>query len=145
MYDVVAELRDGTIIQARTMEEVQEGNISKGRFPGQVGRGRWGRYRGDATDVKFVVAYASKSEVDVNDLETFVDENNDQFSKWSREEHLGVGRKLFYGSGGNGYSCSSLVRASVISSTIGSPHFSSSISVPRRPRLWMYSPVMYTL
>lgn len=92
MYDLVAELRDGTIVQARTMEEVQEADVSKGRFPGQVGRGRWGQYRGNGTDVKFVVAYAGESDVDVTDLETFVEENGEQFSKWKGLEISQNGR-----------------------------------------------------
>lgn len=92
MYDLVAELRDGTIVQGRTMQEVEEGNVSEGQFPGQVGRGRWGQYRDDATDVKIVVAYAGESDVDVADLETFVDENDDEFGAWNGLEVSQNGR-----------------------------------------------------
>jgi len=77
---LIDELSSETTVSGRTSEEPSDEDPASGRFDDMVARGNTATINGETTDRKWVVVYDNERNVDIDDLEEWVDENdgNDQ-------------------------------------------------------------------
>ena len=76
MATLTGELGAGSVVTGRTLEEVDNDNPDNGRFDHMVARGSSTTIDGDTAQRKWVVVYDEASDVDLDDLEDWVDEND---------------------------------------------------------------------
>jgi len=80
MNEVVSNISAGLYTSGRTREEVEETNEDYGQFKGQVASGNSWQVNGETTQFEGVLVFDSESDVDVPDIEDWL--NSDSFSDY---------------------------------------------------------------
>jgi|AntRauTorcE11897_2_1112592.scaffolds.fasta_scaffold09891_3 hypothetical protein len=95
--EMIDELGDGDIVIGSTMEPADETVDERGQFENQVAEGRVLDVNGDETDGKWVLVFEDEDDVDVDDVEDWVDasqDNGGDFEDWDDVEVSESGRTV---------------------------------------------------
>lgn len=76
MNTVLNQVGSGDIVFGFTREEVDDTNTDRGQFEGQVGTGVQANFNGDTTNVKYAIVHADSDEVDMDEIEDWVDDSD---------------------------------------------------------------------
>lgn len=93
MNTLVDVLGVGSITTARTLDEIRETDVDRGRFKGQVGLGRQYDVGGKRSDVKQVILFDDANDVDTGDVEDWQEQQADSnYSIWAQADNVDVGQ-----------------------------------------------------
>jgi hypothetical protein len=76
MNVILNQVGGGDIVFGTTQEEADDTNTDRAQFEGQVGTGVQGNFNGDTTNVKYALIFADSDEVDMDDIEDWVDDSD---------------------------------------------------------------------
>lgn len=87
---LVDELGDGTFVAGRTYEETTETNAAEGNFENEVAAGTSATIDGDTTEVTRIRVFEQADDVDVDAIEEWIDENDNNDETFDDHENIDV-------------------------------------------------------
>lgn len=93
MSELLGHLELGDWVEGETGEPEVRTNVEEGRFEGQVGFGHSMAFDGERFDVTYVVSYNSEADVDLDQIDRWIEANRDSGERFEHAYDVSVERE----------------------------------------------------